>query len=119
MSATYEEIESAFDNGDLNTDYPPSVVEAYCDIYGIDLKELLSDSSEISSKIEDNYIGHFESYEAFITDYILEIYQIDPNDGAFSYLVIDYPASWNANYRHEFEFSGDDRSGEGHYFHQH
>jgi len=106
MSATYDEIEEAFDNGDLDTTYPPSVYEAYCDYTEIDIDELKDDYREHASKIEDNYIGQYESHEQFLTEGL----DIDIQT-TFPYLVIDWDQSWESNYRHEFFASN------GHYFH--
>ena len=107
MSATYDEIEEAFDNGDLDTTYPPSVYEAYCDYMEIDIADLLGDPREAVSNIEDNYIGHYDSHQDFFIDGL----DIDIQT-TFPYLVIDWDQSWESNYRHEFFASN------GHYFRQ-
>jgi len=106
MSATYEEIEIAFDNGELDTTYPPSVYEAYCDYQEIGILDLLGDNFTHVRNIEDNYIGHYDSRE----DFILEGLGIEVD--IHSYLVVDYDASWDRNFRHEY-FESD-----GHYFSQ-
>lgn len=107
MSATYDEIEEAFDNGDLDTTYPPSVYAAYCDYMEIDIADLLGDPREAVSNIENYYIGHYESREDFFVDG-LDL----GREGLNAFLVIDYDLSWEANFRHEFFES------EGHYFRQ-
>lgn len=104
----YEEIEELFDNGELDTTYPPSVYDAYLEYKEEDAEWLADNYREASREIGDNYIGHYESRE----DFICEGLDLDPTDKVNAYLVIDYDASWERNFRHEyFEY-------EGHYFSQ-
>ena len=96
MSATYDEIEEAFDNGDFDTTYPPSVYEAYCEYQELDIEELVENNSTHAGNIADYYIGHYDDRE----DFILEGLGIEVD--IHSYLVVDYDASWERNFRHEY-----------------
>lgn len=107
---TYEEIEEAFDNGDLSHDYPPSVWEAYANVTETSLEDLVYYSRKHAGTIGDNYVGYFESYRAFIEDS-----QLEPGTLP-SWLSIDWKGSWERDLRHSHFFHGDERDGDGHYF---
>jgi len=111
MSATYEEIEIAFDNGDLDTTYPPSVYEAFCAVREIDIEDLTYYYRKYANEISDNYVGYFENYRAFVE------FKLD-NEGVEipEWIAVDYEASWNADLIHEYDFEGVDSNGDGHYF---
>lgn len=114
MSATYDEIEQAFDNGDLDTTYPPSVYEAFCSIQEIDIEDLTYYYRKYALEIEDNYVGYFETYRAFIEDR-LEAENIELP----SWIAVDYLTSWKADLIHEYDLFGSDNNGDGFYFRKH
>lgn len=108
MSATYDEIEAAFDNGDLDTTYPPSVYEAFCDIQEIDIDDLTHYYRKYSDEIASNYIGHFQTVRELV-EFKLENEEIELP----SWIAVDYETSWNADLIHSYDES------DGHYFLKH
>ena len=118
MATTYEKIERLFDQGKLDTTYPPSVYEAYLKSRETTVELLRNFPGKVAKDIANYYVGYFENRRAFIDDY-LESFGVEIP----SYLAIDYKTTWEADLRHTFDFVPADESrpdeGEGWYFRQH
>lgn len=117
MRTLYEKIEELFDEGRLDTTYPPSVYEAYLKAQGLGLAELKTYPTKIADQIASYYIGYFETRRDFIDVYITDVCGVQIP----STLSVDYNTTWEADLRHSFSYvPGDaEHNGEGWYFQRH
>lgn len=119
MPTLYEQIEEAFDNGMLDTTYPPSVYEAYLKAREMSFEHLMDWPQSTAHDIADYYVGYFASRRDFIDEYITGVCGVQIP----STLVIDYEATWQSELRHSYDFVLEDGeredSGKGWYFQQH
>jgi hypothetical protein len=117
MPTLYEKIEQLFDDGKLDTTYPPSVYEAYLKAQGLSLGELKTYPMLIADKIAGYYVGYYETRRDFIDVYITDICGVQIP----STLTVDYNTTWEADLRHSYEYvPGDNEAaGEGWYFQRH
>lgn len=112
----YDQIERMFDNGELDTTYPPSVYEAYMKAKELALIDLKQNPRKFAESMMDVYVGYFEDRKSFI-DGLLELEVDLPK-----FVIIDYEATWERELRHSYDFvqaeGVHETSGEGHYFNQ-
>ena len=110
----YEKIEQMFDEGRLDTTYPPSVYEAYLKAREQNFDLLKNFPTKIARDIADYYVGYYERRRDFIDDYVTEICGVQIP----STLTIDYPTTWEADLRHSYDFVPGDGDA-GWYFQKH
>jgi len=113
----YEKIERMFDDGKLDTTYPPSVYEAYLKAQELDFDELKIYPTKIARQIADYYVGYFETLRDFVDTYVTDRCGVQIP----STLTIDYKTTWEADLRHTHDYvPGDnEQNGEGWYFERH
>lgn len=110
----YSKIEQMFDEGKLDTTYPPSVYEAYLKAQEHPIQRLRDYPMGVARQIESYYVGYYETKRDFIDDYVTEICGVQIP----STLSIDYETTWNADLQHSYDFVAGDGDA-GWYFQKH